>query len=281
MRTSVFPKMLAALSADELADFVRSIGIDGCNAVVRDGFWTPEARLAEALPPFVDSLRGRGLEIPQAETDWDPRDIVEKREARSGVALLKENGITAIRLRQLNSGGKFGGIGDVIAEMKVARAFFLLLERIAADLGVQFVYQVHHRTLLASASSLQPMIADLDPRRVGAQLDGGNMVMEGMENWRKACRLLGKHLAAFSIKDGRWVRSESFDSEDPRKGWKCEFVPCMEGVINWQEVGEGLRDVGFDGPLVFMPFYKGIQDDLGKLRETLIAEREYLARWLP
>jgi len=275
MKTTLFPKSLAGLSVGELAEFVAQVGLDGCNAVIRDGFWTPADQLADTLPNFIKQMNAQNLAVPMVETAWNPQQIAALPSLADTLAVIRDSGISTIRLTQLFSGGVFGGVGDVQQELRAARDLFRKIETIAAQNQVRFIYQVHFNTLLASASSLLPMLEGINPAYMAGMLDGGNQVIEGMENWRIACQMLGERLASFGIKDARYLQHEPAP-DDPSKGWTFEMVPCTEGMVNWNEVGQGLKEANFDGDLVFMPFYKGYQDDPERLKTILRAEMDYL-----
>lgn len=255
MLYSFFPKTLADLSVTQLAQFAKDAGLDACNAVIRDGYWTTTENLADTFPSFVSQLRDAGIEVPVTETDWDPDQALSDASFERHLDTIQSAGVNDIRLRQLNSGGRFGGVGDVVAELEQAARSLARLADLAEKRDCRFIYQVHHKTLLASPSSLYPLVKDLDPKRMGVMLDAGNQLIEGFENWLRSCRLFRDHLAAFGVKDTAFYRNPDASPEDPAKGWSFKFVPCNEGLANWREIGAALRDVHFDGPLVFMPFY--------------------------
>jgi sugar phosphate isomerase/epimerase len=257
MRTqlSLFPKSLAALSVPALAALVRATGLDTCNAVLRKGYWTDPDKLAHDLPEFTTAMRGEGVEISFTETDWDPAQLLALPKVEETLQLLHGCGIRDIRLRQTNSGGKFGGVGDVRQELSELARAFAKLSALAERHPVRFIYQVHHKTLISSPSALWPLLRDLPPTHIGAMLDAGNQAIEGYEDWLKSARLLGSHLVAFGVKDLGYTRDPAQAAADT-KGWRTEFRPITEGVTNWRQVVAALRDIDFHGTLVFMPFYR-------------------------
>jgi sugar phosphate isomerase/epimerase len=252
---SLFPKSLAALSVPELAAFVRDTGLDNCNAVLRKGYWTDPDKLAHDLPEFTGAMRGEGLEISFTETDWDPAQLLALPKVEETLELLHGCGIRDIRLRQTNSGGKFGGVGDVRQELSELARAFAQLSALAERHPVRFIYQVHHKTLVSSPSALWPLLRDFSPNHVGAMLDAGNQAIEGFEDWLKSARLLGSHLVAFGVKDLAYTQDPAQASADT-KGWRTEFRPITEGITNWRQVVAALRDIDFHGTFVFMPFYR-------------------------
>jgi len=119
---------------------------------------------------------------------------------------------------------------------------------------VQAVYQVHHGTLIPSGALAYQLVRGLNPRGVGVELDPGNQTFEGTENWDDAARWLGEYLVAMGIKDSA-PRQDANRMHEPGKGWRRDWVPLDEGVINWHGVISALQRANFRGPLVLMPFY--------------------------
>lgn len=252
---SLFPKSLRALTVPQLAALVRTTGLDTCNAVMRKGYWTDPETLAHDLPEFTGAMRAEGVEVSFTETEWDPAQFLALPNVDETLALLHGCGIRDIRLRQTNSGGKFGGVGHVREELSELARALAKLAALAEQHPIRFIYQVHHKTLVSSASALWPLLRDLPPTAVGAMLDAGNQAIEGSEDWLKSARLLGSHLVAFGVKDLGYTCDPAQAAADT-KGWRTEFRPITEGITNWRHVVAALRDIDFHGTLVFMPFYR-------------------------
>ena len=168
VRLTWFPKALAGASAGEVARATRSAGLTRCNAVIRDTYPTPPGTLARTLGPWLDALRAEGVACDFATTNWTPGDLAG---AESDLAALAERGVSDVRLAQINSGGKFGGVGDVPAELEAAKRDFDHAARLLEKHRLRGVYQVHFKTLLPSPSSLWPMVADLPAERMAVMLD--------------------------------------------------------------------------------------------------------------
>jgi sugar phosphate isomerase/epimerase len=276
---SIFPKFFQDLSVPELAQFVRDVGLDTTNAIIRPGYWADPENLGPTLSAFVSSMRDEGLEVTFVTTGWSPADIIADEEVLGTCA---ECGIRDVRVTQIHSGGKYGGVGDVRAELDEARRTLAQLAQLSEKHGVRSIYQVHHMTLLTTPSALYPLVKDLPPQYLGAMIDPGNQLIEGYENWRRSARLLGDHLVALGVKDTAWVQEPGKLTEDA-KGWSSSFVPCQEGMANWKDVGRALCDVDFTGTLVFMPFYKrdtpsalraAIRDEVAYIRQSFAAAEE-------
>ena len=244
MIRSIFPKFLPHLDADTLCARLAGCGLDGVNLVVRDGYWCRPGSLAEDVPRFAATARRHGLAVPIATACWEPTEVIAD---PARLRLLADQGITAFRTAYLPRGG------DPRAAFAAARGLYARLAEICLAAGVRAIHQVHHGTLIASASAAWRLVEGLPPTAIGIKLDPGNQMHEGWEDPGWAAALLGPHLAAVGVKDVAWRRGDGCDG--PRKGWTRDWAPCDEGCIDWHAVAAGLRAAGFAGPLVFMPFH--------------------------
>jgi len=263
---SIFPKFYKHLDVEGLAALVKQIGCDTANLVIRDGYWVTPGGLADEAPKFVEAMRAAGLAVEFATAGFAFEDIIAD---DTPLKILADCGITAFRPAYFRKVVD----GDVRGSLDAARATMEKVADVCLKIGVRCVYQIHHGTLVSSASSVWPIVKGLDPKAVGVMLDPGNQVHEGMENWLRSCQLLGEYLAAAGIKDVAIVRDGAKVSE-PQKGWKREWVPCDEGVTDWYAFVRGLKAVEFDGTFVFMPFYDS--DDPDKMTEKLTREVAYV-----
>jgi len=263
---SIFPKALAHMDARALAALLHDVGLDACNAVIRDGFWVTPAGLASELPRFVRALRDEGITVNFATAGYSAEQLVAD---PAPLDIMADNGIVDFRM------GCFwlGGAGDLRAQLADARRQMETLAGLCERHGVRAVYQLHHGSLVSSASAAWRLVEGLPAAQVGIELDPGNQSFEGTENWAFAAGLLGEHLAAVGVKDTVLVR-DSTRAADPDKGWRRGWVPIDEGVTNWREVWACLKRAAFRGPFVFMPFYDSDRPEV--LISKLKREVEYL-----
>ena len=155
MRWSLFPKALRGHPAEEVARVVRDVGLDSCNAVVREGFWIEPARLQATLEPFITAMRDGGVGVHWATTPWTAADLPNH---EADLAALAEHRITEVRLAQTVSGGGYGKVGNVPAELDAAARSFAAAAELCGRHGLRAVYQLHHMTLLSNPSSIAPLI---------------------------------------------------------------------------------------------------------------------------
>jgi len=143
------------------------------------------------------------------------------------------------------------------------------VEALARAYGVRANIELHHGKLCPSASLAYRFVSHFDPEFIGVIYDPGNMVCEGYENWLLGLELLGPYLAHVHVKNAAWRVDHERDGV---KIWRPAMVGMREGQVNWLEVLQALKTVGYDGWLSFEDFSPG------DTRTKLAANIEYLRK---
>jgi len=262
---SLFPKFLQPFDPRQLAGAVREAGLDTTNLVIRDGFWVDRRNLAATLPSFMYAMRAEGLAVRFATAGFSPAEIVAEPDL---LARLAGEEIREFRMGYFDMQGP-----DVRANLVRARADLERMIPICEHHQIRAVYQIHHCKLISSPSAAYALVRGLPSRWIGIETDPGNQTFEGHEDFEYTARLLGEYLVAAGIKDSRLTR-DAAQAGNPDKGWRRQWAPIDEGVVNWQQFIRSLHGIGFDGTFVFMPFYE--QRDPAKLVAILKREVAYL-----
>lgn len=129
------------------------------------------------------------------------------------------------------------------------------VEPLAKKYGIKCLVETHHNTIAPSAGLAHRLVSRFDPAHIGVLFDPGNMVHEGYENFRMGLELLGPYLAHVHLKNTGWKKSEL--RADGSQGWTSYWEPNVEGIVNWKQVFEDLKSVGYNG-------YIGVEDFSGK-----------------
>lgn len=264
---SIFPKFYQHLSAPELAELVKAVGLDTTNLVIRKGYWVSPDSLADDVPAFVAAMAAAGLEVRFATAGFSAEQILAD---DTPLKVLADSGITDFRM------GYFGVRDDApAASLAEARAKMEQVAGVCQRVGIRAVYQVHHGTLIPTATGAYYLLRDLPASAVGVMLDPGNQAFEGFERWGRSARLLREHLVAIGVKDVGIGRDFARLGE-PGKGWTRDWAVCGEGVTNWYELVEALAAIDFVGTFVWMPFYDA--DHVDRMTEKLTGEVAYLRK---
>lgn len=266
MKHYLFAKNFKDFSADELMEKCCMYGIDGPNALIRNGYWINESNLKEAMPVFVKTAEKYGLEVKYADTDIAITDVEKKADL---LKAMSDSGIEKFRLAYSYKKDFEGRIREI--EEYTKRNLAKVAE-VAEKANIQAVVQIHGLAYPHNATTAYNCVKGLDPKFLGVKLDpGNNFSIEGYELLTYQVPLLGEYICALGEKDAMMVRGE--DKGDGNKGWYRPFAPAQNGATNHITLFEELKKIGFSGPGIFMPMYHPESFEL--MEKEFIGEIKY------
>jgi sugar phosphate isomerase/epimerase len=122
-----------------------------------------------------------------------------------------------------------------------------VVEKLAEKYGVKALIEIHFGNIAPSAALAHRLVSNFNPRYVGVIFDPGNMIYEGMENWRLGLELLGPWLAHVHVKNTSWDIAETL--ADGTTKWRPSAATLQGGIVDWGEVVQDLKAVGYTGYL--------------------------------
>jgi sugar phosphate isomerase/epimerase len=259
MKYAVFTVSTPEWTPDEAVRRIADAGYDGVEWRVQDdnptaphpSFWSgnratlPLTGFDTGAPNWREMTRAAGLAIPAIATYVQCRELDKAEAAMRGAAAL---GAPALRIQVPH----YDGAEPFRPLWEAARGQYATIAAMAARHGVKTLVELHHRTIVPSASAARRFLDGLDPAHAGAIHDAGNMVIEGWEHPRMALEALGPYLAHVHMKNVRWVPGER--QADGTVRWEASFCPIPEGVADVRTVMRALRAVGYDGWITFEDF---------------------------
>lgn len=278
MKYAVFSVSIPEYTPDQAVLKLKEIGYDGIEWRVIDedpnatvaSFWSknkatlPFSTFEQDAPAWQKLTDEAGLEIPGVGTYMLCDDLKAVEQGMRGTKAL---GATQLRVRVPN----YDGIEPFRPKWDAARDQYKDVVDLAKKHGVKVLLELHHRSIVPSASAARLFLGDLDPAHVGVIHDAGNMVHEGFETHRLGFEMLGPYLAHVHIKNARWFPEKY--NEDKSVKWKCDWAPVHKGIIDMRELFRALQAVGYNGWVGLEDFSveRPVED---RLRENL----EYLKR---
>lgn len=252
MKFAVFSVSIPEWTPDVAVSRLKAIGYDGIEwrvldqpqAVTPPTFWSnnqatiPLATLEQDASIWSSLTRDAGLEIPSLGTYVQCSDLDAADKAMKGAKAL---GVPQLRI----SLPSYDGLDSFLPRFQTAKAQYRDIVALAAQNGVKALVELHHRSLVPSASAARLFLDDLDPNHVGVIHDSGNMAHEGYETHRLSLEMLGPYLAHVHIKNARWFPVKYLD--DGSVEWKCDWAPLNKGIIDQRSLFVALRAVGYDG----------------------------------
>jgi len=247
MKVAVFTVSLPDYDPDEAVAALRAFGYDGVEWRVVDqrsapdgkpGFWAsnrctwPLTSLDEDVPRIKALADGASLGMPNLGTYVGCSEPEAVERAMRGAAAL---GVPSLRVTVPGYDGSTG----YLAARDRARDQYREVAAMARRHGVRALVEIHHGSLLPSASAAAAFLDGFDPAEVGVIHDAGNMVYEGHEQYRLGLEMLGPYLGHVHVKDARWRRD--------RSGWRAEAAPLGEGMVDLPRLFAALAQAGYDG----------------------------------
>lgn len=254
MKFAVFTVMLPELTPEEAAAELKAAGYDGVEWRVTT---IPPERQAESpsfwgnnrctlAPTEADADRARalaeahGLGIPNLGTYLEVGDLPALEQA---MQVAQRCGAAAVRV----------GVGRMTAQTRYnavfapSRDYLAQAETLARQYGVKALVEIHHGTIISSATLARLLVDGCDPAHVGVIHDAGNMVHEGYEDYRIGLEVLGPYLAHVHLKNARYNRAED-------GLWRAGWSPLEDGVVDFKRLFAALREFGYDGWYSFEDF---------------------------
>jgi sugar phosphate isomerase/epimerase len=254
------------LSVEDVASLVAEAGLDGVDCPVRpQGEVLPE-NVADDLPRYAEILKKHGLGMPLLTTailspDSPNAEITLRTAKKLGVRFYRTGFIDRREDRHVN------------ARIADARARLKDLAAMNREIGIGAIVQNHspagHSYLGGDLNELEQILADLDPKRIGAAFDIGHAIKVHGTEWRQHFEKLKSHLKVAYVKDtnkaGKWVR-------------------FGEGEIGKVGYFKLLREIGYNAPLSMHIEFdwsdKGANRNRATLVRALKESRSVLRGWL-
>lgn len=252
MKLGVYSIVLPDYRRDDAAAKVAEIGYSGIEWTVGykdqvfgtgDEWHVSLENLEEDAPEARKVAEKHGLEIPSLGTSSDTGDFEKIERLMKGAVAM---GAPMLRIGSARYDGSthYEELREMVTEN------YRTIEALAADHGVKALIEIHANTICPSASATMRILEHFDPEHVGAILDPGNMVIEGMENWRMAVEILGPYLAHVHAKNMQWVR-------DDEGNWKWDNASLEGGIANFEMIIQALADYDYDGYICLEDFRGG------------------------
>lgn len=264
MRLSVFTVMMRGGGYDDLESAARvlaEIGYHGVEWRVHEEFHISPTEVEKRAKSVGELCSNLGLELPALAPyiGIDQPDQIEP--IFRGAQVM---GCPRVRV----TAPEYDRTTPYPQLLDQARRNLDQVEKLAQTYGVRAQLELHMGNIMPSASLGKRLVENRDPEAIGVIFDPGNMVVEGMENWRLGLELLGEHLSHVHVKNAGW-----YPKEDGK--WQFQWAPLMAGIVDWAQVVEDLKSVGYQGYLSLEDFHDVPVDQ--KLREDFEAMGKLIA----
>ncbi|MGF1646468.1 MAG: sugar phosphate isomerase/epimerase family protein [Kineosporiaceae bacterium] len=162
--------------------------------------------------------------------------------------------------------GRTDGVARYSDLARLTRDYLERVAELAGGHGVRALVEIHHRTIIPSASMAERLVRGLDPARVGVIVDAGNMAREGFEDYRFGLEILGPYVAHVHVKNSAWRRPDGGGGV-----WEPVWSPLDDGVVDFGALFAALKEFGYDGWVVVEDF-----SDARPAREAMVHDLGFL-----
>lgn len=255
MQFVMFSKMLKGMEVGELADTMVDLGFAGFDLAVRPGYPVNPENVSTALPAAAKEWAARGLTVGMVTTNFDFVDPT-KPEVEPLLAACGEIGCRRIKLGYWTWQGEpyWEGVDRI---RKALEGF----EKLCRKHNVCVASHTHSGPYYGSnCAGGMHLVKGFDPRYIGMYIDPGHLAIDG-EDLPMGVSMVKDYLRMVAVKSPGWFRTE----KEGEVKWEWHLVPLREGIVDWKQVLELLKSVGYDGPVSLHSEYEELT------REALIA----------
>jgi sugar phosphate isomerase/epimerase len=240
MKYSIFSKIMAEYTIEETAKKLKEMGYDGVEWRIHEECHVKLEEVEEKSAYLKEVTEDHRLEIVTLGSYVQVFDLENaKRLFRAAVRM----GCPRVRLWP----AYYDGTQNYYDLLNKTRDAMSELGLYAQDNNIQVILEIHKGTIMPSASAARRLMEGFDPKRFGIIFDPGNMIAEGMENWKMGLEILGEYFAYVHFKNAGWFRKMMSVGEE--RTWSCNWLPLDRGMVDWAEVMSYLKNIGFDGYL--------------------------------
>jgi sugar phosphate isomerase/epimerase len=234
-----FVKFIQSLSYSEMAKALVDAGYGGAEITVRNGGYILPEDVTVELPKLQEVFDDHGLKIDIITTDIVAAGSKSTNEVLATAAKL---GIPHYRMGFCH----YNLSKPIMPQLDALKEPFAKLAKLNREVGISGVYQNHSGARYVGATfwDLQQLLKEIPRQEIGNIFDVRHAAIEGGLAWPIYFDVIKPHIAAFSIKDYRWI------------GRKLEYAPFGKGNVDPEfirRLGREYQDELFTVHVEYLP----------------------------
>ena len=245
----MFTKHLEGLDVPGIIDALQSVGVQGADLCVRDGYPVNPGNIATALPEAAKRFADQGLSIPlvTAPGDFNRPDIDY---AEAYYAAMGEAGVGHVKLGYWYWEPE-KGYWDQLDKI---RGYMEGFQALSAKHGVKTVVHNHSgKSMGLNSCAAMNVVKDCDPQHVGIFADPGHLSICG-EPIEMALDIVKEYLSLLAFKDLIHRRPLGSTKQGPPS---VGVMRLGQGFGDWPALIATLERLDFKGPVSFHSEYSG------------------------
>lgn len=215
----------------------KEAGFDAIEWNVRKGGHIAPERVEQELPRAVELTRQAGLAATMITTSIQ--------DARSPFAepILRAARAAGIRWYRGGEYFRYDYAKPLLPQLDALKPRLESLVALNRTYGTTWAYHTHSAPGMIGGGiwDIWQVMRDFDPATIALNFDIGHATARNGAGWIDAASVVAPFIAALAVKDARWEKG-------PR-GWRAEFCPIGEGIIDLPRLAGVLDRAGFAGPI--------------------------------
>ena len=245
----MFTKHLEGLDVPGIIAALQSVGVQGADLCVRDGYPVNPDNIATVLPEAAKQFADAGLSIPlvTAPGDFNRPDIDY---AEEYYAALGAAGVGHVKL------GYWHWSPDLHYwdQLDEIRRYMEGFQQLSEKHGVKTVVHNHSgKSMGLNSCAAMNVVGDCDPQHVGVFADPGHLSICG-EPIEMALDIIREYLCVLAFKDLIRQRPLGGTQQGAPSGG---VMRLGQGFVDWPAVIATLERLDFKGPVSFHSEYSG------------------------
>ena len=245
----MFTKHLEGLDVPGIIATLQSVGVQGADLCVRDGYPVNPDNIATVLPEAAKQFADAGLSIPlvTAPGDFNRPDIDY---AEEYYAALGAAGVGHVKLGYWHW-SPYVHYWDQLDEI---RGYMEGFQQLSEKHGVKTVVHNHSgKSMGLNSCAAMNVVGDCDPQHVGVFADPGHLSICG-EPIEMALDIVREYLCVLAFKDLIRQRPQGGTQQGAPSGG---VMRLGQGFVDWPAVITTLERLDFKGPVSFHSEYSG------------------------
>ena len=230
----------------------KEAGFDAIEWNVRTGGHVAPERVEQELPRALELTRKAGLAATMITTS------IQDAQSPFAEPILRAAKAAGIRWYRGGEYFRYDYARPLLPQLDALKPRIASLVALNQKYGTTWAYHTHSAPGMIGGGvwDIWHAIKDFDARSIGLNFDIGHATARNGAGWIDAATVVAPFIAALAVKDVKWERG-------PR-GWRAEFCPVGEGMIDLTRTAGVLDRAGFSGPINIHYEYSGLLGtDLG------------------
>jgi len=219
------------VALEDLGKKMKSIGVDGVELPVRNGYQVEPDDIEKGLPEAKKILADQGIKIGSVAGGVDERTI----------NAMGESGISILRICQgVNlANGYMEGEKEIRARWD---ELIPTLDKAGVNIGVQN----HCGNMVCNAMTIMHLIEGYDPKHISAVYDPAHCGLDG-EPEVMGLDICWSHLSLVNLKSAYWYQRNGLD--EPEAVWGICWSTCHHALFSWGRLVNELNRRGYQGDI--------------------------------